>query len=492
MAYDYVNEMAKHRAAASERAATPVFYETGSKKRLTKKEKSASLRSAQPKRSPRGRSSEPPAKDSSMATAKSDKKPRTAKQKKADAAQSRRMKREIKNGTRPLPGTPKGAKKPRRPKGEKKKTTTAKKPAAKKAAKKSTAKKSTAKKASKKTTAKRPSHKPQTRTTKSTIIKSNRSTKDIVVLQMPRDRAPVKSKSKAAAKGKSKSKKLSAKERYPMSNPITGFWEYFTGGITFVGGFLASDVTDRGLATHALTDTNGKDANGNEVYSDTPPTTGAYMNLYNSTAILAPYSASRWLVGGAVTVVSLGLAHFIKAPVGRSAVQMFGFGWGARWLGKGLVDLLAKLLGKTSVGQRLYDAEMRASINKTIQGGGAYVGPVPPTTVGPNGGWTAPAAAGNPAPGPGLGRDQAPTGCGTCSACQSGHRCHGSHAAAPPPPPAPPTGQMPPAPPTGQVPPAPPAPPTGRTTSPVPVIGAGASPREEYAFGLYAVQHRAA
>ncbi len=153
------------------------------------------------------------------------------------------------------------------------------------------------------------------------------------------------------------------RRRGAMENPL-GVGELMVGGLTGVIGFGVADVLDRFLATHALTDSGQKDANGFEVYTDTPPTSGNYSGLYNATAILAPMDAVRWAAGIGLAAVPLVGAHFIKSPTGRAALQFFGFGAGIRVVGKGLVDLSSMLLKKTSSGQRLYDAELRAQLAK--------------------------------------------------------------------------------------------------------------------------------
>jgi hypothetical protein len=154
-----------------------------------------------------------------------------------------------------------------------------------------------------------------------------------------------------------------------MENPL-GMGELVVGGLTGVIGFGLADVLDRFLASHALTDTGQKDANGFEVYNDTPPTSGNYQGLYNATAILAPMDAKRWAAGLGLAAIPLVGAHFVKSPVGRSALQFFGFGAGIRVVGKGLVDLTAYMTRKTSSGQRLYDAELRAMAAKAGSPGG--------------------------------------------------------------------------------------------------------------------------
>jgi len=138
--------------------------------------------------------------------------------------------------------------------------------------------------------------------------------------------------------------------------------ELVVGLFTGVLGFATADLLDRFIATHALT------AKSDGSFADTPPADGNYPGLYNATAVLAPMDWKRWLVGGAVSGTPLVAAQFVSSKVGRSALQMFGFGSGMRVLGKGLVDLGAMLAKKYSFTQRLYDGELRAGALKAKDG----------------------------------------------------------------------------------------------------------------------------
>jgi hypothetical protein len=144
-----------------------------------------------------------------------------------------------------------------------------------------------------------------------------------------------------------------------MENPMGGA-ELFIGGVMGLVGFLTADLMDRVIVTHALTVNPTPGANGVVRYIDTPPTTGNYPNIYNATAICAPMDWRRWLAGVAISGVPISIAHFVKAPNGRAALQFFGFAAGVRIFGKGLIDLVAKVTSSNPVGQRLYDGEMRA------------------------------------------------------------------------------------------------------------------------------------
>jgi hypothetical protein len=148
---------------------------------------------------------------------------------------------------------------------------------------------------------------------------------------------------------------------HAMENPLGGM-ELVVGLFTGVLGFATADLLDRFIATHALT------AKSDGSFADTPPADGNYPGLYNATAVLAPMDWKRWLVGGAVSGTPLVAAQFVSSKVGRSALQMFGFGSGMRVLGKGLVDLGAMLAKKYSFTQRLYDGELRAGALKAKDG----------------------------------------------------------------------------------------------------------------------------
>jgi hypothetical protein len=155
-----------------------------------------------------------------------------------------------------------------------------------------------------------------------------------------------------------------------LENPMNGS-ELFVGMVSGLFGFLGADALDRYLATHPLVDKNAKDAAGNELFADNPPTTGDYAGLYNATAICAPMDATRWAVGLAISGIPLITAHFVQAPHLRSGLQFFGFAAGVRIVGKALTDLVASTLTKNPIGQRLYDGEMRAMALKDAQGNSA-------------------------------------------------------------------------------------------------------------------------
>jgi hypothetical protein len=248
-------------------------------------------------------------------------------------------------------------------------------------------------------------------------------------------------KARRARGGRRSSKRRGGghRHRYAMENPLGGL-ELFVGSLTGLIGFGGADFVDRLIATHALTPKGTPTAAGIQLYMDTPPTTGSYTGLYNPSAITAPMNLTRWAVGGLMTVVPLGLAHYVKGPVGRSSLQMFGFGAGIRILGKGLLDLLAMLTKNTSTGQRLYDGELRAMALHRGDGSEANL---------PSAGLGRPALAAKP---PGHGTGCACTACANKTPDQLAGRPAGTvgwpsmprevaPALTPPPPPPPPTTQ---------------------------------------------------
>jgi hypothetical protein len=147
-----------------------------------------------------------------------------------------------------------------------------------------------------------------------------------------------------------------------MVNALTGV-EIVIGGLSMTVWFMVTDFVDRLLATHALTDKGAKDAAGNELYADTPPTTGDYAGLFNATAICAPMNVTRWLVGLlGMTGVPFALSFAVSNDVGRAALQAASGGAAIRIVGKALIDLVAYVTMWTPLGQQLYDGEMRAQV----------------------------------------------------------------------------------------------------------------------------------
>jgi len=149
-----------------------------------------------------------------------------------------------------------------------------------------------------------------------------------------------------------------------MENPLTGV-ELFIGTLTGLMGFGTADVVDRIIATHALT---GVTSGTVTAYTDVPPTASpvqgtkaTYGSLFNSTAVCAPMNITRWLAGLGISGAPILIGHFVSAPVGRSALQFFGFGALMRVAGKGLIDMVAALSKSNMTGMRLYSGEQRAA-----------------------------------------------------------------------------------------------------------------------------------
>jgi hypothetical protein len=179
-----------------------------------------------------------------------------------------------------------------------------------------------------------------------------------------------------------------------MENPIS-VMDGVVGGVCGLIGYGAAEVVDRLLATHALTDTNTKDANGVELYTDPADSSGHW----NATYVLGPMSLGRWAAGLGIAIVPLLAGGMIKKPALRSCVQFFGFGALIRTGGKGLTDLLAYVSRKTAVGQRLFIPEDSA---QSALSAGKYDTTLPGIAPGPTG------LAGLP-----------PAGCG-CVNCKTG------------------------------------------------------------------------
>jgi len=152
-----------------------------------------------------------------------------------------------------------------------------------------------------------------------------------------------------------------------MENPLSGM-ELFVGGIFGLVGFGVGDLTDRLIATHAITLKSAATSTTPALYADTPPTSGDYQGLFNPTAITAPMNILRWVnaIGGPAVLFTI--ARFIPNVNVRAAFQFGAFGYGVRTVGKGLIDLVAKLSGSMQIGQQLYDGELRAQVLQANQG----------------------------------------------------------------------------------------------------------------------------
>lgn len=369
---NYLDIIEKNRSGGVEHAATtPVFYERPARRRLTKNRKRAKLlksasdktraaKSGERKTSSRTRKTPKMASKKQKAAARRNiKKAQAAKRAKA-ASRSRAAKKAAR--TRKAKHSRKATRKAAKHTARKARKSSKRSRAAKKAARTRKANKAArkaARKASRKSrkSSRRPKHSRKAR--KASRRRARRSTS----LKLPRKARKVY----VVAAEKRRRRHSGGRRRGAMENPMTGV-EIFVGSITGLAGFGLADFVDRMLATHALTDKNAKDANGQELYADNPPADGNYVGLFNPTAICAPMDWKRWIFGLLGAAVPLGAAQLVSGPTARSALQFFGFGYGVRVVGKGLIDGLALLTKSTGMGQRLYDGEMRAAVLKANNG----------------------------------------------------------------------------------------------------------------------------
>jgi hypothetical protein len=222
--------------------------------------------------------------------------------------------------------------------------------------------------------ASKPPKKPRKKTgksgTRSSTRKTSGTTRKTTRKTTRRSAAPHRSGRRRAkavivvSAGERRRRRSPRRRRGAMENPLTGV-ELFIGTLTGLMGFGTADVVDRILATHALTSVT---AGTTTAYTDVPPTTNpaqgtkaTYGSLFNATAVCAPMNVTRWLSGLAISGVPILIGHFVSAPVGRSALQFFGFGALMRVAGKGLIDMVAALTKSNATGMRLYSGEQRAA-----------------------------------------------------------------------------------------------------------------------------------
>ena len=161
------------------------------------------------------------------------------------------------------------------------------------------------------------------------------------------------------------------RSRRVMENPL-GAAEVMMGGFTMLLGLGAADVVDRMLATHPLVATTGT----TPVYTDpnAMPVTASGQTLSNGAGVLAPMNAKRWAAGAAITVLPFVAAGMVRSAMWRSALQLFGFGAGARVLGKAAKDGVAYLLRNNQYAQRLYVAELNAGLENAVSAGNSTSG----------------------------------------------------------------------------------------------------------------------
>jgi hypothetical protein len=215
-----------------------------------------------------------------------------------------------------------------------------------------------------------------------------------------------------------------AREEYMMENPL-GAAEMVAGALVMGVGLLAADTLDRVLATYGHTVT--VSADGSTV-TDQPPAvpaggTQGRAQMPSGAAVEAPMGLGRWGAGLALVAVPLIAAGFVKHPMARSMLQLFGLGAGARVVGKGAKDMIAKLMAKTALGNRLYINEIQAQNALASFTGG----------TGPSAGMTVPSTG---LAGPQATKRLGVGGC--CSSCAAGGPCTKASGSAPSPTVAPP------------------------------------------------------
>jgi hypothetical protein len=164
--------------------------------------------------------------------------------------------------------------------------------------------------------------------------------------------------------------------RSARENPIS--WGGVLGVVLLGGiGAIGGELTDRWLATHALT--------ASKVPNPTAGNDPAYVDavaagqIGNDRAVAAPMNLKRWAAGVAGTVVPIGISA-IKMPSGaQTALRGFGLGWGIRTIAKGGTDLVAMLMKGKPTGERLFQNEYIAHLqlsrggNPSPAGGGFQV-----------------------------------------------------------------------------------------------------------------------
>jgi hypothetical protein len=134
---------------------------------------------------------------------------------------------------------------------------------------------------------------------------------------------------------------------------VQGIGELVVGLVTGALGYTASDVIDRLIVTRER-----KDDKGN------------VMAIRFPEAPLMDDFLPRVGAGVLVAAVPLGAAQFISSPMGRSALQFFGFGAAFRLLGKAVDDVAAYLFKDSaadSTGKKLFAGEIgqRAAVGLT-------------------------------------------------------------------------------------------------------------------------------
>jgi hypothetical protein len=138
-----------------------------------------------------------------------------------------------------------------------------------------------------------------------------------------------------------------------MENPITSIGELVVGLLTGALGYTASDVIDRLIVTRERKDDKG-----------------AVMAIRFPEAPLMDDFLPRAGAAVAIAAAPLIVAQYISSPMGRSALQFFGFGAAFRFLGKAVDDVAAYLFKDSaadSTGKKLFAGEIgqRAAVGLT-------------------------------------------------------------------------------------------------------------------------------
>lgn len=137
-----------------------------------------------------------------------------------------------------------------------------------------------------------------------------------------------------------------------MENPVGGM-ELVVGLVTGAIGYTASDVIDRLIVTRERKDDKGQP-----------------MAIRFPEAPLMDDFLPRAGAAVAVAAVPLIAAQYISSPMGRAALQFFGFGAAFRFLGKAVDDVAAYLFKDSaadSTGKKLFAGEIgqRAAVGLT-------------------------------------------------------------------------------------------------------------------------------
>jgi hypothetical protein len=400
---DYSRMIDASRNAPEHAASAPVFYETAKTKtrarsrRLTKRKKQASLTKARDRKSTNRRRRSTPGKAASMAKRRMSRKQRAAALKNLKKARSARRSKASRRGMRVrlhrksprrrryMTGGGVKTKRRRRRKAKPEAEATPKRRRRKSGGKRKSAKRVAAGKKAARTRKRRHSRKGgapkrrrrrsrkasaaprrrRRRSRRSSPRRRRRSRKTGRAMSM---RLPRRARKVYVVAAEKRRRRGRGRRRHgAMENPLSGV-ELFVGSLFGLTGFAIGDLTDRLIATHALTLKSAATTTTPALYADNPPTTGSYAGLFNPTAITSPMNLPRWANAVGAPALIFTVAHFVKSPVARSSMQFFAFGYGVRGVGKGIMDLMAKVTTSFGLGQRLYDGEMRAQVLKANSG----------------------------------------------------------------------------------------------------------------------------